>query len=172
MRHLHFIIVVILLVCSCQDIPSVDKPEHFFEQKLMEDIMYESALINAARGYNVAMLKLIGLKPETHIYDKYNMDSLTYAQNLEYYTSDVEVYMEMNTKVLKRIQEQFSIDDSLESTERKLKDSLRTMRAKEIKSENKELDSLGIKKSRFPTRTVTDSFARRYRKGINTNDSL
>lgn len=163
MRKLYIIISIILVVTSCQEIPEVQKPESFIEQPVMEEILYESILINAAQGYNIAKLKLIGLKPDTYVYDKFNIDSATYAQNIAYYTTDIDAYKAMNTKVLNRIKAQLAVDDSIETTERKLKDSLRTARAKEIQKEKQEKGTIGNNPN-IPTRTVTDSFARKYRK--------
>ena len=163
MRKLYIIISIILVVTSCQEIPEVQKPESFIEQPVMEEILYESILINAAQGYNIAKLKLIGLKPDTYVYDKFNIDSAIYAQNIAYYTTDIDAYKAMNTKVLNRIKAQLAVDDSIETTERKLKDSLRTARAKEIQKEKQEKGTIGNNPN-IPTRTVTDSFARKYRK--------
>ena len=163
MKKLYIIRSIILVVTSCQEIPEVQKPESFIEQPVMEEILYESILINAAQGYNIAKLKLIGLKPDTYVYDKFNIDSATYAQNIAYYTTDIDAYKAMNTKVLNRIKAQLAVDDSIETTERKLKDSLRTARAKEIQKEKQEKGTIGNNPN-IPTRTVTDSFARKYRK--------
>mgnify|MGYP005995598471 CR=1 FL=1 len=163
MRKFYIIISIILVVTSCQEIPEVQKPESFIEQPVMEEILYESILINAAQGYNIAKLKLIGLKPDTYVYDKFNIDSATYAQNIAYYTTDIDAYKAMNTKVLNRIKAQLAVDDSIETTERKLKDSLRTARAKEIQKEKQEKGTIRNNPN-IPTRTVTDSFARKYRR--------
>ncbi|EAQ38199.2 hypothetical protein MED134_10895 [Dokdonia sp. MED134] len=152
-----------IIGASCQEIPEVQKPESFIEQPVMEEILYESILINAAQGYNIAKLKLIGLKPDTYVYDKFDIDSATYAQNVAYYTTDIDAYREMNAKVLDRIKAQLAVDDSIETAERKLKDSLRTARAKELQKE-KQSERTIEGNSGLPTRTVTDSFARRYRK--------
>lgn len=163
MKKLFLIISIVIIGASCQEIPEVQKPESFIEQPVMEEILYESILINAAQGYNIAKLKLIGLKPDTYVYDKFNIDSATYAQNVAYYTTDIDAYREMNAKVLDRIKAQLAVDDSIETAERKLKDSLRTARAKELQKE-KQSERTIEGNSGLPTRTVTDSFARRYRK--------
>jgi hypothetical protein len=163
MKKLFLIISIVIIGASCQEIPEVQKPESFIEQPVMEEILYESILINAAQGYNIAKLKLIGLKPDTYVYDKFDLDSATYAQNVAYYTTDIDAYREMNAKVLDRIKAQLAVDDSIETAERKLKDSLRTARAKELQKE-KQSERTIEGNSGLPTRTVTDSFARRYRK--------
>ncbi|WP_405202965.1 DUF4296 domain-containing protein [Dokdonia sp. LLG6352-1] len=163
MKKLFLIISIVIIGASCQEIPEVQKPESFIEQPVMEEILYESILINAAQGYNIAKLKLIGLQPDTYVYDKFNIDSATYAQNVAYYTTDIDAYREMNAKVLDRIKAQLAVDDSIETAERKLKDSLRTARAKELQKE-KQSERTIEGNSGLPTRTVTDSFARRYRK--------
>ncbi len=170
MRIIQLLVFLTLFgILSCQDIPDVKKPEPFIEQSLMEDILYESVLVNSAKGYNPAELKLIGIQPQSYIYDKFDIDSATYAQNLAYYIADLEKYRTMNTKVLEKVKAQFKIDDSIESLERKIEDSLRTMRAREIVDENKRRDSLGLNRIKpKPSPIISDSFARRYR-GINKN---
>ncbi len=163
MKKLFLVISIVLIGASCQEIPEVKKPKNFIEQPVMEEILYESILINAAQGYNIAKLNLIGLKPETYVYDKFDIDSATYAQNVAYYTTDIDAYRAMNAKVLDRIKAQLAVDDSIQTIERKKNDSLRTARAKELQKEKQKERSFEDN-SRIPIRTVTDTFARRYRK--------
>lgn len=172
MKNFIYIIVAGLCVLSCQNVPSVTKPEKLIAKADMEEIMYQSVLVNAARGYNPSKLKLIGVSPETYIYEKFDIDSTMYAQSLAYYTGDVDVFKEMNSSVLKRIEQKFAVDDSLESAERKLKDSLRNKRSREILEENKMLDSLKNKKMIMPARTVTDSFTKRSKEVIIVTESM
>lgn len=165
MKKLFLIISIVIIGASCQEIPEVQKPESFIEQPVMEEILYESILINAAQGYNIAKLKLIGLKPDTYVYDKFNIDSATYAQNIAYYTTDIDAYKAMNTKVLNRIKAQLAVDDSIENLKRHIKDSIRKSITAKARKNHKERQKGVLQNSvGLPTRTVTDSFARKYRK--------
>ncbi|WP_298329602.1 DUF4296 domain-containing protein [uncultured Dokdonia sp.] len=159
MRGLYALFLGLLCLISCQDIPPVEKPGNFIDENTMESILYESVLISSARGYNVAQLKLLGIQPETYIYDKFDIDSLTYAQNLAYYTADVDLYKGINAKVLARVQAELKVNDSIETVQKKEQDSLRTLKAKEVKAKFKQKDSTKFKE--IPRRLVTDTFSRK-----------
>lgn len=163
---------LIVLIYGCQDISPVDVPERLIAQKQMEDIMYESIMINAARGYKVSMLKQVGVKPETYVFEKFEIDSAIYAQNLIYYTADIEKYKEMNTRVLQRINTLHSKNDSIESAQKKIKDSLRDKRSKELRNERDEEDSLKFKSGLGIPVKLKDSVARRFRSPQEDKESI
>jgi len=155
MRALFSILIVIIFLNSCQDIPAVQKPDRFIDETMMEHILYESVLISSARGYNTAQLKIVGIQPETYIYEKYNIDSLTYAQNLAYYTADVDVYKVINSRVLERVRNELKFNDSLETKEQKERDSLRKINVRSLVNKDTLLEK------RLPLRTITDTFSRK-----------
>lgn len=140
------LILYFLLVCfaiSCQDIPSVEKPANLIEKTTMQDIIYDVAVINSARGYDVQKLSKYGVTPETYIFDKYDIDSLQFAQNVAYYSSDIESYKEMYLDIQKRVEVDFSHFDSIEKVEKKVKDSLRTEKAKSLQKKRDSLKLIG-----------------------------
>ncbi|MEP0265277.1 DUF4296 domain-containing protein [Dokdonia sp.] len=140
-------ILYFLLVCvviSCQDIPSVEKPANLIERTTMQEIIYDVAIINGARGYDVQKLSKYGVTPETYIFDKYNIDSLQFAENVTYYSSDIESYKEMYLDIQKRVDEEFLHFDSIAKVEKKVKDSLRTEKAKSLRKKKDSLKSKGL----------------------------
>ncbi len=159
MRRLYALLLGFLSLISCQDIPSVEKPDNFIDENTMESILYESVIISSARGYNIAQIKQLGIQPETYIYDKFDIDSLTYAQNLSYYTADVDAYKSLNAKVLNRVKGELKVNDSIESLQKKEQDSLRTLKAREVKARFKQKDSTKFKE--IPRRLITDTFSRK-----------
>lgn len=157
MRPFTYILLIFFIV-SCQDISPVEKPEGLIDKEKMEEIIYEIAIVNGARGYNMQLLSKYGVHPETYIFDKFGIDSLQYANSVAYYSSDIEGYKKMYQSIQKRIEGQFKHYDSLAKIEKKVKDSLRTLKAKELQREKdsvKKVDSIkgvGKKKPRTPLR--------------------
>lgn len=155
-------ILFVFFVVSCQDIPSVEKPSDLIDRSTMKEILYEIAIVNAARGINIQKLSQYGVNPETYIFEKFAIDSVQFSKSVSYYSSDVESYRDMYLDIQKRVDSEFSYQDSLAKIEKKVKDSIRTERAKELQRERdslKEVDSLAgktenllssVKKSRFP----------------------
>lgn len=167
MRVFYFICIICL--SSCQDIPSVEKPGNFIDENTMESILYESVLISSARGYNTGQLKAVGIQPETYIYEKFKIDSLTYAQNLAYYTADVDLYRGINAKVLARVQAELKVNDSIETLQKKEQDSLRTIKAKEVAARFKNKDTVNARE--VPRRFITDTFAKRIKQIKSTKET-
>lgn len=158
MRAISSILIFVICLSSCQDIPSVQKPDNFIDEITMESIIHESVLISSARGYNIAQLKLVGIQPETYIYEKFEIDSLTYAQNLAYYTADIDMYKAMNARVLARVQVELKVNDSLETKEQKEQDSLRKIMVRSAPKSD------SLLKKQIPFRKITDSFSRKSKK--------
>jgi hypothetical protein len=140
-------ILFVFFVISCQDIQPVKNPADLIDQAKMEEILYDIAIVNAARGYD----SKYGVAPETYIFEKYDIDSLQYAENVSYYSSDIESYKDMYLAIQKRVEGEFTYHDSLAKIEKKVKDSIRTERAKELQREKdsiKRVDSLKGKKQK------------------------
>ncbi len=150
-------IFFVFFVISCQDISPVEKPANLIERAKMEEIIYEIAIVNSARGYDIQKLSQYDVNPETYVFEKFGIDSVQYAKSVSYYSSDIEGYRDMYLSIQKRIEGEFSHYDSLAKLEKKVKDSLRTARAREIQREKdsiKRSDSIAgkIEKPRSPIR--------------------
>lgn len=129
---------ILLGLIGCQHIEVPEKPENFIPANEMEGIIYESTLLTAAKGYNSGKLSKTGIKPETFVLEKFNIDSLTFAENMGYYATDPENFREMNARVSKRIVALHKNSDSIYKIEKAIKDSIRKC---EIEN-GKELDTL------------------------------
>jgi len=103
MKKLVFILLAILAV-ACND-NAAPKPEKLLDSGEMVDILYDIALIQAVKSFQPAALDSSHVNTHTYIYKKYNIDSLTFAQNNLYYASDIEEYEKMQAKVSERIKE-------------------------------------------------------------------
>lgn len=130
MKNFVFYSFLILLLFSCQDIVQVTRPENLIEREKMEAIIYDIALMNAARGFNVQKLKRNNVSPERYVFDKHKIDSLQYAQSTVYYASDSEDYKIMYQNVQKRIDDIYEVLKEEEKVFQKQKDSIRTAEVK------------------------------------------
>lgn len=140
----NFIVAFCLLsiMMGCQDITEPKKPKNLISSKKIEEVMYTSALLKAARGVNVGQLSQTGIKPEKYIEDKFGIDSITYAENIAYYTTDVDHFLEMNERVSKRLVKIYSEQDSLNKIDKAIKDSIRKENAKKNDLDSTEIDSI------------------------------
>jgi hypothetical protein len=133
------------MALSCQDIVQVSPPENLIERDQMEDIIFDVAMVNAARGFNVQRLKSNKISPDSYVFDKHNIDSLQYAQSTVYYAADSEDYKSMYRNVQTRLDTLYKRLQAEEALFQKKKDSVRTA---EVLAKRK-LDS--IKKSKGDT---------------------
>lgn len=118
MKKLVFILLAVsLLACTNSTAP---KPEHLLDKDEMADILYDIALLQSIKSYMPAVLDSNKVYSHNYIYKKYNIDSLTFAQNTKYYASDIETYEKIEKEVSERIKqerEKLSPADSLKNTQ-------------------------------------------------------
>jgi len=151
---LFFAAVVFL---GCQDVPPVPKPDPFISKEKMIDIQYDIAIINAARGYGIQKLKRNGVDPDRYIFEKYDIDSVQYAENTAYHSQDIDNYKEIFAAVKVRIDTAYSIASTTENELQRRKDSIRTAEVKERRRKDSIAKANGV--------SVKDSIAKR-KKGL------
>ena len=79
----------------------------------MVNILYDMAVITAAKGTQLRIMEKNGVVPEQLIFKKYQIDSMQFVLSNEYYSYDIDTYAEMFEEVKKRIQAEKVIEDSL-----------------------------------------------------------
>lgn len=95
-----FILALLFFTISCKD-TTVKKPKNLIERKKMVDIIYDLALLEAAKSQTSGTLSYP--KPIEFIKNKYKVDSLTFAQSTQYYASDIKDYKKMYNEVKERL---------------------------------------------------------------------
>lgn len=85
---------------SCKD-EIITKPENLISKDKMEDIIYDLAILEAAKTQNSSVQNY--LKPTEFIKNKYKIDSLTFAKSTQYYASDIKEYKKMYDAVKDRL---------------------------------------------------------------------
>lgn len=119
MRKFVFLLLGLLLLLSCSDNP-VPKPDTLLDEEIMVDILYDTALLQAAEAYMPEKLTAKGVKIKNYIYLKYAIDSTTYYQNQRYYAADAKKYKKIYQKVIERIDSNKDLIDTLVVKETKI----------------------------------------------------
>ena len=101
MKNILFIFILFSF-CACNENP-VKTPENLLDEEVMIDILYDIAVLQAAESYVPDVISSKSIKVNSFIYDKYEIDSITYYQNHKYYAADVKKYKKMYTEVIDRI---------------------------------------------------------------------
>lgn len=92
---------------------SAEKPERLLSQQEMENILYDVAIIQAMNAYAPRTLEENDLTADKYIYEKYKIDSTTFAQNHNYYASNPEMYKKIQEKITERLNNEKTALDTL-----------------------------------------------------------
>ncbi|SHI45782.1 DUF4296 domain-containing protein [Flavobacterium terrae] len=106
------LISFIFLLGSCTVKNEIQKPEKLIEKEVMENILYDLALLQALKGYNPQELKKNSINPKSYIYQKYKIDSMQFIENNKYYSSKIEEYKLMYEHIISRIEKEKKIVDA------------------------------------------------------------
>lgn len=102
MKKLILIFIPFFLITSCKE-EVIEKPNNLISKDKMENIIYDLALLEAAKG-QAAGLQIKFPKPTDFLKDKYKVDSLTFAKSTQYYASDIKEYKKMYANVKGRLE--------------------------------------------------------------------
>ncbi|BAO55156.1 hypothetical protein NMS_1147 [Nonlabens marinus S1-08] len=81
----------------------LDRPEDFYGDDKMADILTDLYLMEAAMTTDRGMFTDLKVLPNEYIYKKYDTDSLTFKENLFYYSDNVEDYQVLMEKVKEKM---------------------------------------------------------------------
>ncbi len=139
MNRLLVYILLSFFVLSCNDIDKPKKPDNLISKNKMIDIITDISLVNAAKSTNKKLLEGNGVNPEKYIYEKYNIDSIQFAESSNYYAYDVKGYEDIYVSVKQRLEKQKEEYKELQEKERKEKDSIRKLKRKKRDSVKKNI---------------------------------
>lgn len=86
----------------------------------MVEILVDSYLSNAVRSKNYLEVKHENIRLDKYIYQKYGIDSLQFAENNAYYTTDVDGYLLMLKDVESRLNELIEEEDTSLNIDKKV----------------------------------------------------
>ena len=111
----------IIFIFSCNE-KTVEIPEDLIPKDQMVEIIYDLAIINAAKKTNSTYLVNNKIESMPFIFKKYDIDSLQFVKSDLYYASVPEEYEAMYKIVEARIEREKSVFDK---TKTKASDSIR-----------------------------------------------
>lgn len=109
MKKAAFLLGVLLLLVNCKD-TVVEKPEKLIDEETMVNIIYDLSVLEAMKSRNTA---LVGNSTSAYVYKKYNIDSVQFVKNNQYYAAKIEKYKKIYDKVNERMENEKKIADSL-----------------------------------------------------------
>lgn len=106
MKNLHIFLFLLCVSCQYSNIP---KPKNLLSPQKMEEILYDIAILNAARNVDYAIFDDNFVDSKSIIYKKNNIDSVDLKENLTYYAASPKEYQQ----ILKNIEIRLKKEDSL-----------------------------------------------------------
>ena len=95
---------IVITIFACNNNP-VKQPKNLLDEETMENIIFDVAVLQAAKANSPEVLLENNIDSEKFIYKKYKIDSATYHQNNRYYAGDVRKHKHLHKRVLKRLEE-------------------------------------------------------------------
>ena len=96
--------VLSLTLLSCKK-QIVDKPDNLIEEDVLVNIIYDLAILDAAKTQYTGVQYQYP-KPTEYVKKKYKIDSVTFAKSTQYYASDVKNYKKIYERVKEKIDEE------------------------------------------------------------------
>ena len=145
-----FLVIVVLFGCN-KNVQKIPIPDNLISEEKMVEVIYEMTLISVSKGVNRRILENSGVIPEKYIFEKYNIDSLQFALSNEFYSNDLNMYLDIYNRVKVKLQE--NKQTTIDSIENYKKD--RAKRSLEIVNSERSntIDSIKMKRSTMPLKT-------------------
>ncbi len=131
MKHWVIILILILSILGCQNVERPEKPKNLISKEKMVDVLTEAYLANAARSVNNQAIIDKGIKVDSLIFKKFEVDSVQFAKSNDYYAADINMYLDIFQKVEARLVAMEKKLDSIRDMDRKRKDSVESQQNKE-----------------------------------------
>ena len=120
MRKLLFF-CCILWAASCAE-EVIEKPDNLIPQEKMINIIYDMAMLNAAKEINSQILSEYVKQPSDFIFNKYGIDSIQYTKSDLYYASIPAEYDKIYNAVKMRLDKE---KNEIDEKRRQMADSAR-----------------------------------------------
>ena len=136
-----FLIAILGTFDSCKKNapPRPDRPDNLIAVDHMVDIIYDMAVVSAAKNTNRKVLESNGVWPDTYVYTKHGIDSIQFARSNAYYAYDLELYESIYLRVKQRLERERITFEAAVEQQRQVSDSLRQQR----QEQKRRSDTLG-----------------------------
>jgi hypothetical protein len=126
------IFISLLFLTACQSVEKPEKPQDLIPKDLMVDILTDAYISNAAKSVNNKVIRQKGIKLDSLIYKKYDIDSLQFVKSHAWYNADLDIYSEIFTEIEQRLEAMKKKVDSIsfpaKSNIKRKQDSLKKAR--------------------------------------------
>lgn len=136
MKKLSYILII--LAFSCQSLEKYEKPKDLIGEDKMVNILTDLALVKAAKSFNKRMLEEKKIDPKQFVFEKYNIDSVSFTNSNNWYASRTEEYERIFKKVkdsLKKYRDETEKLKKVEDSIKKIKDSINRIKKKDSPKE-------------------------------------
>ena len=131
MKKLLFLILGTVMITSCVE-KIIEKPDDLIPREKMTQMLYDLAILNAAKSINSYILEKHFDSPTNFLFEQYGVDSLQFVQSDIYYASQPLVYEAIYKEVAARLEKEKSkveevrkiANDSIASRARQQRDSV------------------------------------------------
>ncbi len=131
MKKLLFLILGIVMVTSCVE-RIIEKPDDLIPREKMTQLLYDLAILNAAKSTNSAVLEEHFDSPTYFLFEQYGVDSLQFVKSDLFYASQPLVYESIYKEVAAKLDKEKNkieearkkVNDSVASSARKVRDSV------------------------------------------------
>ncbi len=145
---------VLLGAVACQSLETPEKPENFITEEQMVTILTDIAFVKAAKSSFKKNFDKHKINPEKYILEKYEIDSLVFAENNRWYVSQMDTYKKVFDKVKQNLKASKDTYEKLKKQEDSLKrveDSIAKAKIKLAKE-----DTLSVAKEEKKTITAAE----------------
>lgn len=116
---------LLISLFSCAE-KVIEKPDNLIPKEKMTDLLYELAILNAAKGTDKSILEEHIESPTAFLFQHYGVDSLQFVQSDIYYASQPLVYEAIYKDIAERLEREKTI---AEEALKKRNDTLITRRS-------------------------------------------
>ena len=138
MKKILFIYLFLIISGSCQTAEKVEKPDNLLSKDEMVSILSDIAVLKSASDVNSNRLSNFIDTPFDYVTQKYQVDSLTIAKNIEYYNfqfnDNLSIYRQVEEHIKIKKEKIDSVNIIIDSLKRKSREN--SGKEPEIKSSN------------------------------------
>ena len=127
------LLLFLMLILSCQTTDKIKKPDNLLTKDQMVAILSDIAVLKSANDVNSNRLSKYIESPFDYVTEKYQIDSLTIAQNIEYYNFQFNDNLSIYKRIEENIKERKQKIDSINIIIDSLKNSEKTNENKKVK---------------------------------------
>lgn len=132
------VLLSILIIGACSGKNDIPEPKKPIDKEVMENILYDLALLQALKSYSPEKLTKNNINSATYIYQKYKIDSLQFVENNRYFASKIDEYNLMFDRINQRLLKQKAVVDTILKRELKAKIKKTSDSIAKINKQNKD----------------------------------